>query len=468
MTPDPELLAAYARTNSEEAFAELVRRHVNLVYSAALRQVNGDEHLARDVAQCVFTDLAGKAGSLARRESLTGWLYTSAHFAAGKIIRAETRRRDREEKFMREPTNEPAGDRASGDAWETLRPMLDQVMHELKQADREAILLRYFENRPFAEVGTRLGLNENAARMRVERALERLRTAFARRGLATTASLATVLGANAVQLAPAGLAPALTAGAITGAGTTTLTLFKIMTATKLKLALGSLVVAGAATALVVQQQALGETRTENSRLHRQLAELQSAADNVSHQPAAGSPKLTDDQFNELLKLRGEISVLRQQTGELAQARQTIQDTARRLKSAEDKAQALASAVNKFSAYESETVNAMKQAGLAMRMYANDHGDQCATNMDQLLPFLGGKYQMGAIDLGGFEFVNAGTVSLQHPDMVEMRERLARQAPDGTWSRIYGLADGSVQRATSNDGNFEAWEKVNTYSPPVGQ
>ena len=94
MTPDPELLRQFARTNSQDAFAELVKRHVNLVYSAALRQVNGDGHLAKDVAQTVFTDLARKAASLSRRETLTGWLYTSAHFAAAKIVRGENRRRD--------------------------------------------------------------------------------------------------------------------------------------------------------------------------------------------------------------------------------------------------------------------------------------------------------------------------------------------------------------------------------------
>ena len=177
MTPDSELLDRYARTRSEDAFAELVRRHVNLVYSAALRQVNGDAHLAQDVAQTVFTDLARKAGSLARRESLTGWLYTSAHYAASKIVRTENRRRDREEKFMREPTNEsragfqPAQSAPEAD-WEKVRPALDDAMHELKESDRESLLLRYFENRQFAEVGAKLGLNENTARMRVERALE--------------------------------------------------------------------------------------------------------------------------------------------------------------------------------------------------------------------------------------------------------------------------------------------------------
>ncbi len=215
----------YARTRSEDAFAELVRRHVNLVYSAALRQVNGDAHLAQDVAQTVFTDLARKAGSLARRESLTGWLYTSAHYAASKIARTENRRRHREEKFMRDPIqNSGTGvspvQSAPAD-WEKIRPALDDAMHELKETDREAILLRYFENRPFAEVGAKLGLNENAARMRVERALEKLRAIFAKRGITAATALASVISANAVQMAPAGLAATLATTSIAAVGTGT-------------------------------------------------------------------------------------------------------------------------------------------------------------------------------------------------------------------------------------------------------
>src|ERR1017187_2751102 len=140
MTPDAELLAGFARTHSEAAFAELVKRHVNLVYSAALRQVNGDAHLAQDVTQTVFTDLALTAAALARRETLTRWLYTSAHFAAAKIVRGEPRRRDREEKFMREtegggtgvPSVQSADELAE---WESLRPALDAAMHELKETD---------------------------------------------------------------------------------------------------------------------------------------------------------------------------------------------------------------------------------------------------------------------------------------------------------------------------------------------
>jgi RNA polymerase sigma factor (sigma-70 family) len=321
MTPDSELLRQFARTNSEDAFAELVRRHVNLVYSAALRKTNGDEHSAKDVVQTVFIDLARKANSLSGRDSLTGWLYTSAHFAAAKIIRGENRRRDREEKFMREPTNESSAGVSpapSAPDWEKLRPTLDDAMHELKETDREAILLRYFENRQFAEVGAKLGLNENAARMRVERALEKLSNIFTKRGIATVTALASVISANAIQIAPANLAATLAATSIAAAGTGTFTLLKIMIATKLKLGISALVVAGAVATLVIQHQAQDKLRAENKSLQQQIAQLQTDNENFSNRLAeiGDAKKLSDDQFNELLKLRGEVGILRQKTNEL--------------------------------------------------------------------------------------------------------------------------------------------------------
>jgi RNA polymerase sigma factor (sigma-70 family) len=310
MTPDSELLRHFAKTNSEDAFAELVKRHVNLVYSAALRQVGGDAHLAQDVAQTVFTDLARKASSLSRRETLTGWLYTSAHFAAAKIIRGENRRHDREEKYMREPTHETAPEAD----WEKLRPTLDDAMHELKGTDREAVLLRYFENRQFAEVGAKLGLNENAARMRVERALEKLRAIFAKRGITAATALASVISANAIQIAPANLAATLTTASIATAGTGTFTFLKIMTATKLKLAFSAIIVAGAVAAFVIQNQVQEKLRAKNESLTQQLAQLQADNENLSNRPvlAASSKSLSDEQMNELLKLRGEVTRLRQQ------------------------------------------------------------------------------------------------------------------------------------------------------------
>ena len=455
MTPDSELLGRYARTRSEDAFAELVRRHVNLVYSAALRQVNGDAHRAQDVAQTVFTDLARKAGSLARRESLTGWLYTSAHFAAAKIARTENRRRDREEKFMREPI--PETEPEAG--WEQVGPALDDAMHELKKSDREAILLRYFENRQFAEIGTKLGLNENAARMRVERALEKLRAVFTKRGITTATALASVISGNAVQIAPSNVTAALTATSV-AAGTGTFTLLKIMTATQLKLGIGALVVAGAATAMVMQQQTQTKLAGESQSLRQQIAQLRTDNENLSNRLASvGEAKsLTDEQLNELMKLRGEIGVMQRQLDELGKLRGENQ----RLREAEAKLQAsnenmaMTSALAKFKANEIQVVNTMKQLGVAERIYGNDNNGQYATNFDQMTNELGGLYKNPVLD--NVEFVNAGVAREQYPQMIIFRERNPRQSPDGTWQRVYGLADGSVQVAVSPDGNFGAWEK----------
>lgn len=464
MTSDSELLRRFAKTNSQDAFGELVKRHLNLVYSAALRKTNGDEHLAKDVAQTVFADLARKANSLSRRENLSGWLYTSAHFAASKMIRGENRRRDREEKFMREnessagvsPANEIEAD------WQKIRPALDDAMHELKESDRDAILLRYFENRQFAEVGAKLGLNENAARMRVERALEKLRGIFAKHGVTTASALASAISANAIQLAPATLAATLTATSITAAGTGAFTILKIMTATKIKLALSAIVVAGAATAIVVQQQNHNKLHAENESLHRQIAQLQTDNENFSNRLAeiGNTKKLSDDQFNELLKLRGEVGLLRRQASEV---QEEVTGASQKAKTAEEKLAMVLSVQAKFTKQETEIVNNTKMLGLAERIYAGDNNGIYATNFEQMTNELGPLYKNP--NLWDIEFVNAGVVNDQHPQMVMFRERIAQQAPDGTWHRIYGLADGSVQTAVSYDGNFDAWEKVNTTPPP---
>jgi RNA polymerase sigma factor (sigma-70 family) len=456
MTPDSELLRRFAKTNSEDAFAELVKRHVNLVYSAALRQMNGDEHLAKDVSQTVFTDLARKASSLTRRETLTGWLYTSAHFAAAKIVRGENRRRDREEKFMREPTHENAPELD----WEKLRLTLDDAMHELKETDREAVLLRYFENRQFAEVGAKLGLNENAARMRVERALEKLRDIFNKRGITTATALASVISANAIQIASANLAATLTTASIATVGTGTFAFLKIMTMTKLKLAFSALVVAGAATAFVIQQQTQNKLHAENDSLTQQIARLQTDNANFSNQlaKAGDSKKLTDEQFNELLKLRGEVGVLRGQLDELGKLReenQQLREAETNLQTSNENME-MASAVAKFKANETQVVNTLKQLGLAERIYAGDNKDQYATNFDQMANELGGLYKNPLLD--NIEFVNAGIANDQYPQMIIFREHDPRQSPDGKWHRVYGLADGSVQITASPDGNFSAWEK----------
>ena len=212
---DGELLRRYVRDQSESAFAELTTRHINLVYSSALRQVNGNAHLAEDVTQSVFADLARKAGRLVSHTSLAGWLYTSTRFLAANIRRTEQRRSVREQEthamnaILSQPESQPD--------WSQLSPLLDAAMHKLDETDREAVLLRHFENYSFAEIGGKIGLTENAARMRVERALEKLHDILAKQGAAfTVVVLAGLLGANAVVAAPAHLAAKVVSGALAG------------------------------------------------------------------------------------------------------------------------------------------------------------------------------------------------------------------------------------------------------------
>jgi RNA polymerase sigma factor (sigma-70 family) len=217
MNTDAELLRRYADGGSEAAFAELVRRHLNLVYFAALRQVGGDAHRAEEVAQSVFTDLARKARTLTAHATLTGWLHTSTRFAAAKARRADFSRQHYEKEAS--TMNALLSDSDSAAEWERLRPTIDDAIQELGDRDREAVLLRFFENRPFAEIGAVLRVSEDAARMRVERALDKLRAAFARRGVTSTgAALAAVLASQAGAAAPVGMAGAITSAALAGVG----------------------------------------------------------------------------------------------------------------------------------------------------------------------------------------------------------------------------------------------------------
>lgn len=224
MTDDAELLRRYVRDHSEPAFAELVQRQAGLVYSAALRQVGGDMLLAQDVSQTVFIDLARKAAQLTDRAELTSWLYTSTRFAALNAVRENRRRQTREQEAhtMQEITR-PAMTEAD---WEKVRPLLDAALCDLPDADRSAVLMRYFEDRPFAAMGAQLGIGESSARMRAERALDKLRALLAQKGITSTAAaLGLVLSTHAIAAPPAGLAAMLTGGALaqsaaagTGAG----------------------------------------------------------------------------------------------------------------------------------------------------------------------------------------------------------------------------------------------------------
>ena len=216
MTSDAELLRRFAEESADEAFTEFVRRHIGLVYQAALRQLNGDAHAAEDVAQLVFTALARTAETVSRHPAIVSWLHKTTRYTTAKLRRSEWSRRKREEeaeimKQLLKENTPPA-------AWERLRPTIDDALHELNERDREAVLLRFFEGRSFAEIGATLALGENGARMRVERALGKLQALLARRGVtSTSAALGTVLANQVAMGAPAGLAASVAGSALTGA-----------------------------------------------------------------------------------------------------------------------------------------------------------------------------------------------------------------------------------------------------------
>lgn len=230
------LLRDYAERQSEAAFEMLVARYASLVYSAALRQV-GDSHLAEEITQTVFTLLARKAGALSEKTILSGWLYRTTRHVAAAALKMEYRRRLREQEAMnQESTADPD--------WERLAPFLDDAMAKLREQDRDAIVMRYFQNKPLRDVGAAFGVDEYAAQKRVGRALEKLQAIFARHGITSTAAaLAETITAHSVALVPAASIKTLSSVAITkGAvgSTSTLALIKgalkTMALTKMKTA----------------------------------------------------------------------------------------------------------------------------------------------------------------------------------------------------------------------------------------
>ena len=243
---DMDLLRQYAVGNSDAAFAALVSRHINLVYSAALRKT-GNPHAAEEITQAVFVILAQKAGRILDKTILPGWLYQTARLTASSFLRRETRRVRREqEAFMQTESHAVAPD----ETWEQLAPLLEDAMGQLDGRDRAAVVLRFFGGKSFAEVATAAGVSENAAKKRVAYALEKLRRYFSKRGVSsTTESIAGAISSNSVQVAPVALAKTVTAMALAkgaAASGSTLTLIKgalkLMAWTKAK----TVIVAGAA------------------------------------------------------------------------------------------------------------------------------------------------------------------------------------------------------------------------------
>jgi RNA polymerase sigma factor (sigma-70 family) len=257
---DHRLLAAFARVESEPAFAALVARYVNLVFSTALR-FTGNPHQAEEITQAVFIILAHKAGKLSSRVVLSGWLYQVARLTSANFMKGEIRRQRREqEAYMQSTLNDPGQD-----AWQELAPLLDEAMGKLGQTDRDAVVLRYFENKSAVEIGAALRMSEETARKRVNRALEKLHSYFRRRGVSsTTAIIAGAISNHSVQATPVALARnvtpvAIAKGSMATASTQTLVkgTLRLMNWTKMKIAVATgaaVILAVGTTTLLAQHQ----------------------------------------------------------------------------------------------------------------------------------------------------------------------------------------------------------------------
>ena len=218
---DGILLRRYVENGSDEAFAALVARYVNLVYSMAVRQV-GNVHEAEEITQAVFIILAKKAARLRHERALSSWLFNTTRLTAINFARSEARRHRREqEAYMQRNLDE-----SNEDLWQQMAPMLDAAVAALNEKDRRAIVLRFYEGRNLREVGDALCASEEAAKKRVARGLEKLQKYFSKRGISSTTSvIAGAMSANSIQLAPVALAKSATTLALAkgaGAGTATL------------------------------------------------------------------------------------------------------------------------------------------------------------------------------------------------------------------------------------------------------
>src|SRR4051812_32135973 len=221
MIEDTALLRRYVDDASEAAFAELVGRHIDLVYATALRRTDGQRELAEEATQQAFVLLAREARTLTQHPTLAGWLYVAARHAAANLRRGEQARRVREQEAF--VMNQSAATEQAVD-WNEVRPELEQLIERLEPRERDAIVLRFFQARSYADIGATLNCSDDATRMRIDRALEKLRRLLATRGVASTASaLAVALTSQSVVAAPQGLVASVTLAALASGGAAAVT-----------------------------------------------------------------------------------------------------------------------------------------------------------------------------------------------------------------------------------------------------
>jgi RNA polymerase sigma factor (sigma-70 family) len=405
---DWELLRAYSDGGSEEAFATLTSRYVDLVYSAALRQC-GDAEEARDVTQAVFLILARKGTGLRKGTILSGWLYRTARYVALEAMRSQTRRKRREDAVaLMNNETEPTAE----ELWKEVAPRIDAAMERLNESDRAAVLLRFFHGRSLCELAKALGVTEDAAKKRVARALERLRQQLRREGLTSSSSLlAAALAAYAVQSAPATMGAVVStavAGSVASAEILSKGAIQMIALTKFKTTVACVaamaLAAGTAT-VTIQGNRVAE---ENARLQAQVNRARTDAAAVK-----------GDSLAKLAEAEKENRELKQQAGQLYQLRNTVAqmqaaeksrgeavrngalrlqaappqfcnmaETLRELQfekfvAAGHKAMRLQPISDAQRAEYVREIDFFKNVGLALRIYASNHGDEFPDSLEKL-------------------------------------------------------------------------------------
>lgn len=452
---DGQLLRSYAEHRFEPAFGELVRRHVDFVYSAAFRMVR-DPHLAEDVTQGVFVALAKSAPHLLDRSTLAGWLHKTAQNIAAQTVRTIERRRAREQEAI---TMNQLLSSQTESSWEQIAPHLDAALGELNEPDRDAVLLRYFEKKSAGEIGELLGVSEEAAQKRVSRAVERMREFFAKRGVTLDAvGLVVVISASAVQAAPVGLAVTISAATFAGAAVSPATVIAatktIAMTTLQKAIITAALVAAAGTGIFEARQA-AQMREQNQTLQQQQAslaeqnlQLQKERDGATNRLAGflaeNSRLKSNPNQTELLKLRGEVGMLRQRTNDLDKSQMEKRKLLSQAVTQSDLTNQ-ESVEDHFILQQTHAVDAITKLLTAVKNYAAKNNGQNPVNFDELVSSgeLEATNFAGNLGLGDFEFAKEGTVN-QQGNKVILNLRVPIQRP-GRPSVIVsgGITDGGL-------------------------
>jgi len=503
--PSEQLLREFVQHHSESAFAELVKRHIPVVYGAAIRRCRGDADMAADVTQTVFVDLAKKAATLPNGVVLAGWLHRHATFVASTAVRAEVRRRQRETVAMERDAL--TGENASDLEWIRVSPVLEEALQELPERDRDAIVLRYLDGQAFERVGAALGVSADAARMRVDRAVDKLRSLLIRRGITSTvAALSMALGQHGVVAVPVGLASSIaTAVAVaSGATASTLTLsglagacgtpalsattasngtigiLSMITTTKIALGLAGIVAVGATGIAGKTRLERNELETRLNALSADLAAARTESDAVKAALAQDEARLEEAKQErlQLLALRGEVGSLREAARELARLKESNAARSQQPAAIDPNKELSQAEMEELTRKAEDEMNRAfgilrmtfaKHWALAFYQYAEEHDGMVPTTFAEAEKHFPEEHRsaMSVFDPNRFEIVYKGRLKdIQNPARtLLLREKAPFENPSREsrqngrpLAKTYAFADGHSEIFSSTEDGFATWEK----------